>query len=276
VQMPDPSDRANRVALARLTAERLDLDAIRRLGHDLAQHDVWNCPTTVVWQQMVRPREESLQDPELRYMSAAPIATWDPKEDFRFRTQPLASEEYQSVMKAQNEMYLRVVSIFHEEGAPLLLGTDTPNPFVIPGFSIHRELANLRAAGLSPYDALRTGTAEAARSLGEAAAWGTVEAGKRADLLLLREDPLVDLRALRAIEAVSVNGYWLDRAELDRMLEVRLASFAAPATVSAELDPVPATPVRQGMLRESVTNLCPEQTSIIPSAALAALSAPKR
>jgi imidazolonepropionase-like amidohydrolase len=116
---------------------------------------------------------------------------------------------------------VQLTGILHKAGAPILLGTDTPNPFVVPGFSIHDELRNLVNAGMSPYEALRCGTIDAARFVGESDRWGTVQTGRRADLLLLRQDPLVSGEALRQLEAVFVNGFMLSSGELDRLLAER-------------------------------------------------------
>jgi hypothetical protein len=98
----------------------------------------------------------------------------------------------------------------------------------VQGDSLHAELANFVAAGMSPYQALRCATTEAARFLGEGEQSGTIATGKRADLVLTRSDPLADVVALRTIEAVCVNGYYLPRASLDKMLEQRAALTAAP------------------------------------------------
>jgi imidazolonepropionase-like amidohydrolase len=98
-----------------------------------------------------------------------------------------------------------------------LLGTDAPNPFVVPGFSIHEELARLVAAGLTPYEAIRTGTTDAAEYLDDD--FGVVAPGKRADLLLLDADPLADVRNIARREGVMVRGRWLRDTQLRESLE---------------------------------------------------------
>src|SRR5579859_4715411 len=95
------------------------------------------------------------------------------------------------------------------------------------------------AAGMSPYEALRCATVQAARFLGESAHAGTLAPGKRADLVLLRRNPLAGLEALRHIEAVCVNGYYLDRAQLDHMLAQRAQMAAAPPSLPTTLLPAP-------------------------------------
>jgi imidazolonepropionase-like amidohydrolase len=94
-----------------------------------------------------------------------------------------------------------------EAGALVTAGTDVP--FVPPGPGLHVELALYVEAGLSPAEALRTATLDAARALGYASELGSIEAGKLADLVVLDGDPLEDIGALRRIRAVVSGGRYL-------------------------------------------------------------------
>lgn len=102
-------------------------------------------------------------------------------------------------------------------GVSLVLGTDSGVTGVVYGFSAHQELQLLVEAGLSPYEALLTGTRNAAAAA-RSRDWGTIEAGRRADLLLVRDNPLEHIGNTRHILGVMKRGHWLDRAELDRLL----------------------------------------------------------
>jgi adenine deaminase len=92
------------------------------------------------------------------------------------------------------------------------------NPYCLPGFSLHDELALLVEAGLTPMEALQTATHNPARFFGKEKEMGTVQAGKRADLVLLDADPLLDIRHTTKIRAVVANGRLLDRSVLDKFL----------------------------------------------------------
>ena len=94
----------------------------------------------------------------------------------------------------------------------------TPQPFVFPGASVHDELAIFVAAGFSPESALVAATRDAARFTGEEKIWGTVETGKRADLVLLDANPLQNISATRRIAGVMVRGGWFP---LSQLLEMR-------------------------------------------------------
>jgi imidazolonepropionase-like amidohydrolase len=96
-------------------------------------------------------------------------------------------------------------------GVALLAGTDLGDPYVIPGFALHDELALMVAAGVTPLAALQSATSEPARAFGLTETVGAVATGQAADLLVLDGDPLQDIGNTRRIHAVVLNGRWLAR-----------------------------------------------------------------
>jgi hypothetical protein len=238
-----------------LIADHLDFDAIRRLAHTLAARDIWNCPTLVVWQQQIQPLEQALGDPDLQYSHSSAVRDWETMLRARFASLPCSADHWLSLGRRRDEALAKVVRILHEEGAPLLLGTDAPNPFVLHGSAIHRELANLITAGLSPYEALRCGTVHAARFFGESTSSGSVTVGKRADLILLRSNPLRDVAAVRdGLESVFVNGYYVSRHELDGMLGTQVRMRDPPPPVVPTFGHIgDQVSTRRGLYRESIS-----------------------
>ena len=113
----------------------------------------------------------------------------------------------------------KVIQALHKAGVPFLLGSDAPQWWNVPGFSIHRELQVMVAAGFSPYEALRSGTANVATYFGTAASAGTVTKGKRADLVLLDGNPLDDITNSGKIAGVMLSGRWMPKTEIDTRLE---------------------------------------------------------
>ena len=113
----------------------------------------------------------------------------------------------------------RLVMALHRAGVPLLAGGDSPQFFLVPGYSLHREMEAFRQAGLSPYAVLETATVNPARCLGQAREFGTVETGKRADLLLLDSDPRTSLAAREHVMGVMTRGRWIDGTGLSALLE---------------------------------------------------------
>jgi imidazolonepropionase-like amidohydrolase len=114
---------------------------------------------------------------------------------------------------------LQMVGAQHRAGVPFLAGTDAaPGVYIMPGFSLHDELANFVEAGFSPMESLQTATSNPAQFLGSESSSGSIEPGKVADLVLLRANPLDDIHNTQKIDAVIANGRLFDRAALDGLL----------------------------------------------------------
>lgn len=109
----------------------------------------------------------------------------------------------------------RLINAAFRGGVPILLGSDAPQIFNVPGFSIHRELAALVAAGLTPFEAIAAGTVAPAAFYGQAHQWGAIAPGLDADFIALAADPLADISATRKIVGVMVRGRYLNRQALD-------------------------------------------------------------
>jgi imidazolonepropionase-like amidohydrolase len=112
----------------------------------------------------------------------------------------------------------RLVKAIADSGGRIMAGSDTPEWFFGYGWTLHRELESLVAAGLTPYQALAAATRNPAEFLRGSKEWGTIETGKRADLVLIMGNPLEDIRNTARIEGVAVGGRWLDAAERERMI----------------------------------------------------------
>ncbi len=111
-----------------------------------------------------------------------------------------------------------MVGEMHRAGVPILAGTDTAAGVrVYPGFSLHRELELIAQSGLSPMETLQTATRNAGVYLGLSDT-GTIEKGKRADLVLLDANPLDSISNTRKIRSVVINGRYLSRSDLDGLL----------------------------------------------------------
>jgi len=123
------------------------------------------------------------------------------------------------------EMNRQMVVALHEAGAGILLGTDAAQAYHIPGFAIHEELAYLVEAGLSPYEALETGTHNAALAMDKSDEFGTIEVGKRADLILLETNPLEDVSNVKKRVGMMVRGRWLTNEQLQSMLDGLVESY---------------------------------------------------
>ncbi len=215
---------------------RWDETLAKDLARRTAGAGTWNCPTLVVYERFVAPDDaEGLRArPEMRYVPPRLAATWDPRRDFRFKDR--RAEDFRG-LAAWNGRRRAFVKLLHGAGAPLVLGTDAGNPFVVAGWSAHEELALLVAAGLTPFEAVSTATRSAAEYLGDDA--GTVAVGNRADLLLLEGNPLDDVRHAAWPVGVMARGRWLPAEEIGRKLDEVVASYAAPKDRFRDMSDLP-------------------------------------
>ncbi len=183
----------------------------------------WVVPTMALWEVLYNTADlDSLRAyPELRYVPRQQVEAWTSA--FRQRA---ASPQYDAAA-SRNVIAnrLRILGALHRGGARILMGTDAPQQFSVPGFSLHRELRRMSAAGMSPFAILASGT----RSVGEyfrgQDRFGTVAAGQRADLLLLDANPLDDVANVSRIAGVMARGRWHPRAEIDAGLERIAAAY---------------------------------------------------
>jgi imidazolonepropionase-like amidohydrolase len=194
----------------------------------LAKNQTWQCPT-LVWERggNLIDQTDFAHDTRAKYVPAYwKDVTWKRFTDeveHDFNTDDLATR------KAFVEKELEVVNAMHRAGIHFLAGTDTPpGVYIFPGFSLHEELQRFVAAGFTPMEALQTATRNPAKFLGLEDRLGTIEKGKLADLVLLDANPLEDIRNTQKIAAVIVNGRYLSREELDKMLAgVEMAAKAS-------------------------------------------------
>lgn len=205
------------VGTMQMLLESYDAPRCAALMKRLATARVWQCPT-LAWQ-----RGETLLD--LLDQQHQPLARYVPKSWRTGSWQRFTDEIMVDIRKdplARRTEYwhrnLTMTGALHRAGVPLLAGTDAaPGVFIVPGFSLHDELAELVAAGLTPMEALQTATSNPARFLGRDDI-GAIAPGKVADLVLLDRDPVADIHNTTTIDAVVANGRLFDRAALDQLL----------------------------------------------------------
>jgi imidazolonepropionase-like amidohydrolase len=113
---------------------------------------------------------------------------------------------------------LELIGKMNKKGVKLLAGTDFPNPYVFPGFSLHDELALMVKGGMSALDALKSATLNAAIFMNKENDFGTVEVGKLANLVILNKNPLENIENTTSIETVILRGRVINRTTLDKML----------------------------------------------------------
>lgn len=200
----------------------------QRLVAEFCRNGTWLVPTLVVFRSAAFSNDPQFRkDDRLRYFSGQ-MRTWLEK--------PFVAERNTfepADWAIERQLFTRRLALFgalFRAGAPLLAGTDTPNPFVFPGFGLHDELALLVEGGVTPLGALQAATRNPALFLGIADKFGSVAPGKVADLVMLDADPLQDIHNTTKISEVFLSGKEFNRAALNEMLKDAQTSAANPSS----------------------------------------------
>ena len=201
--------------------DQAKLDDIIRMT---IEHDVYVVPTQYLWRNLygATDADEMLQQPEMRYVSPATREGW--------RRRAGGGSGPPEEVALYLDLRDRILKALSDAGAGILMGTDSPQLFNVPGFALHRELRVMAEAGMSNYEILKSGTATVgeyvASHLGLDGNFGTVAPGQRADLVLLGSNPLDDLANLFDRAGVMVRGRWVSGEEIDAGLEALAAKNA--------------------------------------------------
>ena len=171
----------------------------------------WNCPTMAVMEANLGLIDEArlLSRPELEYVPEAFVKQW-----LKIRSY---GNPPRAVSEAMEENRMTLLKALNDAQARMLLGTDSPQLFNVPGFSIRREIRLMADAGLKPYDILRSATVRVGEYTGHPC--GTIRPGQCADLILLDADPLKDVQNISRLAGVVVRGRWLPSSALQRRLQ---------------------------------------------------------
>jgi hypothetical protein len=212
----------------RLTLATQDETITRQLLEQFARNETWQVPTLVTMRGMAFQSEITTEDlysdQRLRYFKIPDY--WLPQND------PFAennTDEDWEIIQAVYERILELLPLMQQMGVPLMAGTDTPNPGAFPGFGIHDELQLMVEAGLTSLQALQAATTNAARFQAADDSLGQIAPGMIADLVLLEENPLSDIRNTSQIRSVVLDGTLLDRVTLDSILVELTSQVSQPA-----------------------------------------------
>lgn len=160
------------------------------------------------------PAEEFTDDPEMKYMRPEQIKSWVNAKNTYMSNPNFSKERAEKLIQIRQKLILAC----QKNGVELLLGSDAPQIFNVPGFSIHHEMKYMVDAGLTPYETLRTGTVNVASYLNKTDS-GTIKTGNVSDLVLLSGNPLKDINQTRNIEGVMIGTNWLSKAYIEKELK---------------------------------------------------------
>ena len=151
----------------------------------------------------------------MKYMSAEQVQSWINAKTPYEQSGVLTEAHVKPYLEFRNTLFMTL----HQAGVPMLMTSDSPQVFNVPGFSIHHEIELMSKAGMSNYEILKSGSVNPARYFDQEGEWGVIKEGASADFVLVQKNPLEDLNTLRMPFMVVMKGKVYDRSELKKQLD---------------------------------------------------------
>lgn len=195
----------------------VDTTLIDNLVEMSKQNKVWVVPTQSLFDRWFSPVEADkyASEPEMKYMPKSTIDNWIKNKNRLIGDNNYSKEQWGRFNSIRNLLIKKL----HKNGYGLLLGSDAPQVFNVPGFSIHHELEGMHNAGLSPLEAIQIGTINPAKYFNMEGEFGEILEGASADFILLNNNPLEDINNIKNPFGVMARGMWLSREAINNRLK---------------------------------------------------------
>ena len=194
-----------------------DMSKIDELVLLAKTNKVWIVPTQSLFERWFAPigSDELLKQPEMKYMPASTLVDWKRRKDESTSTDSgFNQEQWQRFDNTRKQLIKKL----QDGGHGMLLGSDAPQLFNVPGFSIHHEIDGMEKAGLTPLEIIQSGTLNPALFFDMEDSFGEIKEGLEADMILIDANPLEDLDALQQLSGVMRQGKWISKDDIDAKL----------------------------------------------------------
>lgn len=186
------------------------------LSRFLAKNDLWLCPTLTEIRGFGISKKDTTftKDTRLNYVHNSLTEFWPPSDDM---------ERHAMAYKEFANITYRLLGKMNKAGVKIIAGTDFPNPYCLPGFGLHDELQLMVACGLTPAEALKTATINPAVFMNKEKDFGSIDVGKIASIVMLNDNPLLDISNTTNIRGVMLRGRWVNYNQLRKLLDKQIS-----------------------------------------------------
>jgi hypothetical protein len=200
-----------------LLAKEANMDRLSTIIELTLAQGAWIAPTLTLFERFFGyiPADEFRLAPEMKYMPGLQVQQWVNQKKML---------EGQGLLKEENvipylEFRKKLLMALHENGVPIIMSSDSPQVFNVPGFSIHHEIAALSDAGMSNDEILKSGSVNVAKYFEKEGEFGQIIPGASADFVLVKGNPLENLEVLKEIQSIMVRGEWIQKEKLELELK---------------------------------------------------------
>ena len=194
-----------------------NINKLNALVEQTVRYKVWNTPTQRLLEIWCFPgsSEELSKLPEMKFIPKERVEFWKERRDRELLEANFTIEKGKKYL----ELRRKIIKALNDTGYGLLAGTDPPQIFIVPGFSIHQEMLSFVNSGLSNYDAIKTATVNPAKFFNKEREFGQIIEGASADLVLLSKNPLENIQNYTSIQGVMYQGNWFSKETIDKGLK---------------------------------------------------------
>ncbi len=199
-----------------LLVNEADKNRLPRMIELTLNEKAWIAPTLTLFERFFGyiPADEFRREEDMKYMPGVQVQQWVNQKKLLENQGVLKEENVKPYLEFRKDLLKKL----HDAGVPIIMSSDSPQVFNVPGFSIHNEIKSMHEAGMSQTEILKSGSINVAKYFEREGEFGEVKAGASADFVLVQGNPLEDLSSLKAVEGVMLRGKWIPKAKLTEEL----------------------------------------------------------